>query len=200
MDQGTNKISMSRYKEQLIEHFKTIHLSYPRIGSIGGGQEDDRRYFANVSCDEFLVIDKDIRFRPNIVLDINEPIITSDGMLLDDYYQEFFSCILMLNTWEYIYNPAAAHDNLALMLKAGGTLITNYPFVYAAHEPAGMDYLRYTPDGYRYLLRRSGFEITKEVPITAGDQLIETYKTEHMKARANFDHHIVGAIVFAKKI
>lgn len=191
---------MSRFKDQIFAYLKTVDLRGNRILSIGA-QEDDRRYFKNVEYDEWLTLDSDSRHKPNITLDMNLPIVNGDGDLtLDNSYGESFDILLALNLWEYVYNPYAAHDNLAFFLKAQGILYTNYPFVYALHEPRGTDYLRYTPEGARRLLTEAGFEILDEKMIDGSNLLISFYQNEGMKARANEDHRVVGTIIKAKKI
>lgn len=191
---------MSKYKDQIFQYLSGIDLKHEKILSIGA-QEEDKRYFKSVECDEFMTLDSDNQFRPNIQYDLNIPIVDPSGdMLIGDQYGDHFDCILMLNVWEYIWNPFAAHDNLHFFLKSGGTLITNYPFVYPQHEPKGTDYMRYAPDGIDKLLFETGFEVIEKKPIYGNDGLVQFYMADGMKARAGAEHNITGMIVKARKI
>lgn len=191
---------MSKYKDQIFNFLRTVDLRAEKILSIGS-QEDDRRYFKSVKCNEWLSLDSDQNFKPTILYDLNQPIVSPEGdMLISDSFGDYFDCIIMLNVWEYIWNAPAAHDNLHFFLKSGGQLVTNYPFVYPLHEPKGTDFLRYTPEGALRLLFEAGFSVVANRPIYGNERLTEYYHQDGLKARAGFDHQTTGTIIIAKKI
>lgn len=191
---------MSKYKDQIFKYLKEIDLNYGKILSIGS-QEDDKRYFKSVKYNEWNTLDSDNQFRPTIQYDLNLPIVDPSGdMMVADTWGDSFDCVIMLNVWEYIYNPFVAHDNLNFFLKSGGTLITNYPFVYPQHEPKGTDYLRYAPDGVERLLYESGFNVEKVMAIKGDNSLIDYYINDGLKMRKDAEHDVIGLLVIAKKI
>jgi hypothetical protein len=191
---------MSRYKELLIAHLKTVDLQGERILSIGS-QEDDRRYFRSTQYEEWVTLDSDQRFKPGIAMDMNKPIMADDGeVMLDISYCESFDIVLALNLWEYIWNPIVGHENIGYLLKSKGLLVTNYPFIYPMHNPVGMDFMRFTPDGARKLLSLAGFQIIEETPILGNRTLVQFYQEDGMKMRANEEHRTIGTIIQALKI
>lgn len=191
---------MSNYKNQLRAELKNKELSAGKVLSIGT-QEDDKNYFAKVEVDEWVTLDFDNNFRPNIYYNLNLPILDQDGDLqLDQSILDSFDMVLAFNLWEYIYDPVTAHTNIRMLLKSGGILWTNYPFVYPAHEPRGMDYLRYTPEGAHKLLHDAGFDIIGQSAIVGNQKLLEFYKEDGMKARKDANHLLTGVIIKARKI
>jgi SAM-dependent methyltransferase len=58
---------------------------------------------------------------------------------------------------EHVVNPIAAARNLFGLLRPGGRLIVDTPFLVKIHAFPG-DYWRFTPDGMRLLLERAGFK------------------------------------------
>ncbi len=185
---------MSSYKNQIFKYFEGKTLIGSKILSIGS-QDDDRRYFKDTQYDDWSTLDSSPKYKPTFVLDMNESIINQDGeILIDTSFADAFDIVLCLNIFEYIWNPVAAHDNLSFFLKAGGTLYVNYPFIYPQHEPAGTDFLRYTPEGARKLLSEAGFIIQDEQALYGNQGLLKFYQNDGMKARANADHLIIGMI------
>lgn len=190
---------MSKFKEQLKAYFSDQTLRGKRILSIGA-QEDDKKYFASVECEEWLTLDKNNKFNPNITFDMNRQVQGEGGFEIADNYMEAFDIIIAFNLWEYIYAPMTASSNLMDLLKPGGTLITNFPFIYPLHNPVGQDFLRYTPEGVEKLLKMAGFKIEIHDYIYAESPLlISFYQADGLKARSNFDHRIIGSIIKAKK-
>lgn len=57
---------------------------------------------------------------------------------------------------EHVYNPQRATDNMFAMLRPGGVLMVTTPFLIKFH-PVPYDFSRWTPDGMREMLKRSGF-------------------------------------------
>lgn len=190
----------SLYRQQLNAYLKNQTLTGPNVLSIGC-QEDDRKVFkALENVESFMTLDINQGFSPNIVWDMNRPLDDEAGDLeLGSKYMEFFDTIIALNLWEYIYDPVTAHLNIVNMLKRGGKLITNYPFLYPVHKPEGSDMLRYTPEAVDYYLRKIGLSITGKEFIHGNELLLDYYSSDQLKARSGFDHTIIGTIIEAKK-
>ncbi len=68
---------------------------------------------------------------------------------------ELYDIAFCLETFEYIYNPLQAMQNLQRLLKKGGVLYVSFHFIYPQH--GHNDYLRYTRMGVERLLQESGF-------------------------------------------
>lgn len=190
---------MSRYKDQIKDHFSEKELKAGTVLSIGG-QEDDRSYFGNFVCDELVVMDVDPQNKPDIIFDMNQPLESlfdtgTEGLELN----ERFDVVIALNLWEYIYDPLTALKNVTDMLKPGGRLIANFPFVYPLHNPPSMDYLRYTPEGVEKLMAKAGLTLREHEFIVGNTLLKAYYQADGLKARAGFDHLVIGSIVEATK-
>jgi len=194
---SVGRMIMSKFKDQLIANLKHYDIDTDRVLSIGA-QEEDKRYFKSFRCQEFLTLDASQDFRPDIRWDMNRSM-TQDDVSVIDRFGEYFDLVLALNLWEYIYDPVVAHENIFNLLKPGGTLITNYPFVYPLHKPERMDYLRYTPEGAERLLMKAGFNVVTHDYIYGNDKLVGFYLNDGLKARAGFDHLVIGSIIKAKK-
>lgn len=67
-----------------------------------------------------------------------------------------FDVVLLSGVAEHMENPKAALDEIYRILKPGGLLIFNVPFIYPLHDYPG-DYWRFTDQGVRKILYR--FEI-----------------------------------------
>lgn len=189
---------MSRYKEQLKQYLSDKLVLADKVLSIGG-MNDDKTYFKEVRCNEFIVLDNNTDYNPQIVWDINKPLMTEEAFYVPDQYMGYFDCVIALNLWEYIYDPLTTMRNIFDLLNPKGTLITNFPFVYPLHNPAGSDYMRYTPEGVEKLLKTVGFTITDHHLIKGNDLLETFYINDGMKARSGFDHNTIGSIINAHK-
>lgn len=189
---------MSKYKDQLKYHFEDMELKASKILSVGG-QEDDKNYFAKVDCDEFIVLDNNRDHNPQILFDMNRSLQGDGSFDIDEKYMEYFDVALVLNLWEYIYDPLQGLRNLADMIKPGGRLITNFPFIYPVHNPPGQDFMRYTPEGAEKLLTMAGFKIVAHDHIVGNILLKTYYQMDGLKARGGFDHTVIGSIIEATK-
>ena len=191
---------MSNYKNYLRRTLAGMDLDADRILSIGA-QEDDRKYFRHVRCEEWKTMDIDEQFNPSIVFNMNREILSEDDgdLALDSDYIEHFDKVLALNLWEYIYDPVTAHKNIYRLLRTDGTYMGSYVFVYGKHPPNGTDYLRYTDDGIRKLLTAALFRDINIIPIPCSDVLRQFYANEGMRVRKDIDHNIVGYIATARK-
>jgi len=85
----------------------------------------------------------------DIVQDLNQPLQLEDNQ---------FDTALLSDVLEHIREPQNLINEVYRVLKPGGKLIINVPFMYWLHEDP-YDYFRYTKYGLEYLLRNSGFEI-----------------------------------------
>lgn len=165
---------MSYFRDQLESWLATIEVDASRVLDVGAGTNPARKR-ARVDCEEYVTLDHRDEAEPDIVGDLNEPL-ELDGS---------FDAVFCLEVFEYVWNPVEAHRNLARALRPGGVLYVSYPFVYPIHEPAGLDYLRYTEDGVRKLLDVAGFDVKTLQPrlATRGRTLRGFYRREGMYVR-----------------
>jgi ubiquinone/menaquinone biosynthesis C-methylase UbiE len=73
---------------------------------------------------------------------------------------ERFDVVLCTQVLEHVPNPDVVLGELARVLKPGGTLWLTAPFFYAPHE-LPHDYYRYTEQGLRWLVERSGLKVVR---------------------------------------
>jgi SAM-dependent methyltransferase len=77
-----------------------------------------------------------------------------------------FDVVVTQETLEHVSDPFAAMDEIARVMKPGAVLYCQLPFVIGFH-PGPMDYWRFTCQGIRRLVERSGLVVTGEA-ITVG--------------------------------
>ena len=79
---------------------------------------------------------------------------------------ETFDLIVTQETLEHVPDPFKAMEEMARVLKPGGTLYVQLPFIIGFH-PGPMDYWRFTTQGMRELADRVGLTVTTQA-ITVG--------------------------------
>jgi SAM-dependent methyltransferase len=88
------------------------------------------------------------RLRADIVANLNDPLPIADHAA---------DTVLSLSVMEHLCEPATFLAEAHRILKPGGYLILQVPFMWKVHE-APYDYYRYTRHGLEYLLDKEGFE------------------------------------------
>lgn len=191
---------MSNYRKQLNNYLTKLEFSAGNVLTIGI-EKDERKIIKKVSFDNWTTLDINPEFKPDIIFNINQPIIDEDGdlKLNEEYFNSFDTCFAF-NIWEYVYDPVTAHKNINLFLKNDGIFITNYPFIYCQHAPQGIDYLRYAPDGIKKFLCLAGFNsIIDWIEIDGNPLLEDFYNLDGMHKLNKANHFLIGLIVKVKK-
>lgn len=178
---------MSSFSRQQLERWLSTITAKGKVLDIGGSQKPiegrTKKYDTQDEHEQFPVFTildleqpHETERKPDIVADIQE--LLSLEIELQKYDQAF--CIEVAEYW---YNPIHALWNINQLLKKGGELFISFHFLYPIHNPEDQDYLRYTREGVRRLLKESGFEIEKIVPKHyANPQMIKmAYDNEGMK-------------------
>jgi len=80
-----------------------------------------------------------------------------DGHCLP-FTTESFDVVLLLDVLEHVKNDDVVIGEISRVLKAGGKLIFQMPFLYPVHDYPD-DYRRYTEEGLKLLLEGKGFEV-----------------------------------------
>ena len=154
---------MSYFREQLESWLKEIDVKADRVFDIGGGakpvfdrvrswEADEYRIYDNGNEEAKIENPKGIRISFG-KMDISEP----GEEVLD--HNDQADIVFCLEVMEYVWDPVMALNNIAGMMRQGGKLYISFPFVYPIHNPAGSDFMRYTEEGARKILEKSGFEI-----------------------------------------
>lgn len=128
-----------------------IFLEHMRVADWGSGSKPASRYIAHADC-EFTTIDnnpliaEDRRSPSHLHWDITQPV------EIDKFDAAF--CIEVL---EHVENPQAVLENIRANLQPGASLYLTVPFKLHIHSDA--DYWRFTDQGVKLLLSKSGFEV-----------------------------------------
>lgn len=85
----------------------------------------------------------------DVLCDLNEPIPLADDM---------FDTVILSDVLEHLYRPHLLLAEVARMLRPGGKLIMNVPFMYWLHEQPH-DYYRYTRFTLERMLKEAGFDV-----------------------------------------
>lgn len=192
---------MSSYTRQQLESWiNTIIIkSNCRVLDIGGSQKPvQKRLRESGENTIYETLDLEVPHegeKPDIVWDINEKLPT-------DRMFEQYDVVFCLEVMEYVWNPVQALNNMRRFLKQDGTLFISTPFLYPVHNPVDQDYLRYTPNGIKKLLKETGFEVLDDEPrvLKHKNVWIGLSDLEGMKPSREYQgHDIVGSLITAKK-
>jgi SAM-dependent methyltransferase len=77
------------------------------------------------------------------------------------FSDESMNSVLLLDVLEHIKKPGICMDEIHRVLRSGGFLVLNIPFLYPLHD-VPHDYQRWTIYGIRSLLSDKGFNIQSE--------------------------------------
>ena len=202
---------MSSYSRQQLEAWlKNIELEPDKkILDVGGSQLpiQSRLGEARVFKNEFKILDLEVphecKKKPDFVHDLNSTLVPRLGLGDNKNWERgTYDYAFAIEVMEYMWNPIHALGMMCDFLKQGGILYISFHFVYPVHNPVDQDYLRYTPNGARKLLKEAGFEIVEEVPRLFEHRSIFTaVMDEKMRPAKNYDEHqYQGILIKAKKV
>ncbi|WOJ92971.1 class I SAM-dependent methyltransferase [Congregibacter variabilis] len=116
---------------------------------LGCGEVPYKEWLLNY-CDQYIGVDWSNslhNLKADIVADLNEPL-------------PIMSCnadtVLSLSVMEHLREPRSFLAEAHRILKPGGAMILQVPFMWGVHE-APHDYFRYTNFGLKYLFEKAGF-------------------------------------------
>nr|WP_298898260.1 class I SAM-dependent methyltransferase [uncultured Altererythrobacter sp.] len=92
--------------------------------------------------------------RADVVADLNEPLPIDNGVA---------DTVISLSVIEHLREPQVFLDEAHRILKTGGRMVLQVPFMWRIHE-APYDYARYTRFGLRYLIEKAGFADVEVYP------------------------------------
>lgn len=202
----------SSYRMELDRWLSQLDVSAKTVLDIGGSQLPVKGRTKSWDVQRYQIADLPNPHvnspKPDIEIDLNEPIITSDEMSGNGeyitYIRQFnnifrdndFDLLFVLEVFDYVYNPANALYIIKLLLKPGGTAWVTFPSQYPLHQPVEDDALRYMPGGITKLAEANGLTIKQMIPRrTETDAIYNAFRVERMRAAKHEDHNISGWIV-----
>ena len=204
---------MSYYRQQLEDFLKLVEINVDRVLDIGGAANPIKNRVKTWNVKEYKILDKEIeepKIKIDFKLDINrditaiEPVNGKPFMSYDDYlppskpYQ--FDMVFCLEVMEYVYNPIQAIKNIWWFTKPDGKAIITFPFVYPYHQPTEYDYLRYTPQGVKKIMKLEPFRQVKIIERKDKSGLLQSfYMADGMHPAKGYKHDTTGFIVIAIK-
>lgn len=177
---------------------KDIEVKADRVLDVGGGELPIKDRIKSWNVKEYLILDNDEKFKPDIVQDLNR--VKRGEYLFPFSERKDCDVIFCLEVFEYLYNPIYAIMNLASWLKDnGGVLYISFPFIYPRHKPVETDCLRYTDSWIIKVLENYGFkqiEITERWATEGALELRNFYIKEgmHIAEKSNLIGYCVKAI------
>lgn len=117
------------------------------VGIAGDNEKPSDRYVYFGRGNNFKTLDIDADLHPDYVADIKET----------PFVEQTWNLIIVCQCLEHIWNPQKVFDECYRILKKGGYLIIDSPFMYEYHDPP--DYHRFTIDALEKYANITGFEI-----------------------------------------
>ena len=122
--------------------------------------------------------------KADILADLNEPLPIEN---------EVADTVISLSVMEHLREPQMLLNEAHRILKAGGTIILQVPFMWWIHE-APYDYFRYTRYGLHYMFEKAGFQNIEVYPQT-GFWVMWTLKFNYQTSRLVRGPWIVKKII-----
>jgi len=134
------------------------HLFQGAVYDFGCGEMPFREWISQY-VDSYTGVDwsdTQHELKADIVADLNRPLPINS---------ETADTIISISAMEHLSEPRMMLNEAFRILKPGGVLILQVPFMWWVHE-APYDYFRYTRHGLEYLFNKSGFSDVKVYPQT----------------------------------
>ena len=181
---------MSFTRQQLEKWIGEIEVKADLVYDVGGSQKSIKDRVKYWDVKEYKVLDL-----PKWDLNYD----WGDVNYVDIIARDPGNIVFCIEVSEYLFNPVQALENISRYLMEGGILYMSFHFVYPIHNPKGTDYLRYTPDGVKRLLKETGFKVVEMVDRESRVDFKQIYKAEGMHTM-DIDNNIIGTLVKAIKI
>ncbi len=190
---------MSKSREQLVSFLKEIDITDKVVLDAGCGPEEKwARNWTKGEPKEYVTLDVDKKFNPDVLTDLNSGVFGGG---------EYLDIIFCLEVLEHLWEPRKGLESLYSEMKNGGKIYLSTPFINPHHDE--VDYARYTDEWYQKVLTEVGFKDIKIKPRVATEgyaNLLAFYKEEGLrmskirlkKGQANKMNEI-GYFVEAKK-
>lgn len=140
------------HREGIREFLGKIKLDGRHVVDWGCGTKPIKNYIRGADC--YFGIDILDHVGADMVKDISKPVLLS----------EKFDVAFCLEVAEHVDNPTVLFQNIARNLEDGGWLFFSVPFLYPVHSEH--DLWRFTDQGLRLLLEKTGFDSIMIMPTT----------------------------------
>jgi len=153
---------------------KHAELIRGHLYDLGCGEMPYKEWLLNYS-EQYIGVDwgnTSHEVKADILADLNEPLPIED---------EVADTIVSLSVMEHLREPQVFLNEAHRLLKPGGAMILQVPFMWQVHE-APYDYYRYTHYGLIYMLEKAGF-IDVTVQPQTGFWVMWTLKFNYQSAR-----------------
>lgn len=157
-----------RFLERYIPFYKGV------LYDLGSGESPYKEFFLKY-VEKYIAVDWSESFHAtevDIAADLNGPLPLQDQVA---------DTIISLSVMEHLKEPQVFLGEAQRILKPGGVMILQTPFMWWVHE-APHDYYRYTRHGLKYLFEKAGFSAVEVYPQT-GFWTMWTLKFNYQTAR-----------------
>lgn len=194
---------MSKSRNQVINYLSEIDITGKTVLDAGCGPEKYwAKNFVQGEAKEYVTLDINKKFKPDIVADLNKHFAFSD---IPAKFIRRYDVVFCLETLEHVYKPVTAVENLYRHTKS--ELYISVPLINPIHNTH--DYLRYTGEWFEQILPEVGFsnvEVKARKATTGVGPLKAFYKDEGLRMskiryKAGEGHKLldIGYFVVAKK-
>lgn len=156
-----NEATHNRINYRIMEQalaYAAEHYARGRLVDVGCGSKPWRAVFAPYVSEHVGVDRFDSRRSPGSV----DVIASAYEIPLPDSHAH---TVLMTAVLEHLAQPARALAEARRLLTPGGHLVLTSPLFWPLHQQP-LDFFRYTPHGFRYLLEEAQFEVVEIVPLS----------------------------------
>jgi ubiquinone/menaquinone biosynthesis C-methylase UbiE len=180
---NSNYFELNKSLSLYLDELKPLFYN-KKILDIGAGEIPFRDFYENLN-----VITCDIQNNTSNSIDY----IITPGELLPFSDCEF-EIIFIFDVLEHIQDDVKFLNECNRILKKGGIIVANVPFMYRYHE-IPHDYRRYTPSGLKEILIKADFEIEIFEKIGSVIFVAKTFLTEHQIIYKNYFKKIVLKLI-----
>lgn len=202
--------SLSRTQTE--EWLRQMEIKSDRVVDIGGSANPVNRRIKNWNVKDYIIIDncaeqkefekKDSGkrwFPPDIVYDINY----SFTKEIKDRCKDT-DIVFMMGLLPHLWDVITAIKNANDILKSGGLLYVNAPYLIPIHKDEINDFTRLTPKGIEKILEKTGFtDIKIKLGLYDGKSekiLRDMYLRDRMRGNYNINQSVIQSLVRCKKI
>ena len=152
---------MSGIRKRFVRKFWAAHNNSPavraEIGKLLHALNDGRGL--NVGCGDTRIDPRMV----NVDLAVTPAVTALADALALPFAEDCFALIISQETVEHVSNPFRAVREMARVLRPGGTLYLQAPFIIGYH-PGPEDYWRFSRAGMRRLVEQAGLECLRVEP------------------------------------
>ncbi len=193
----------SAWRQHLENFLKTLEIECESVIDIGGSQLPVSSRLKKFIVKDYKIIDlpdpHETKRKADYSLDIQD---TFAILGLKRAGLKEANVVFCLEVSEYWVNPVSALKSIKELMRKGGVLFISFHWTYPVHKPTGKDYLRYSVDGAKELLKYVGLKVEEVYPHRIdSDEYFNFIEKFRYKADYNNKNGDVGGfIIKAKKI